>query len=107
MAEHARETLRLLRGELERRPPSSRAGLVQGLEILSHTDLRRELPQLRCPTHWLLGTRDTLVPRSLPGQLSVSLPNASIDQIEGAGHAPFLSHPEATLQALLGAMDVV
>jgi len=106
-AEHARETLRLLRGELERRPPASRAGLVQGLEILSHTDLRRELPQLRCPTHWLLGTRDTLVPRSLPVQLSVSLPNARIDQIEGAGHAPFLSHPEATLQALLGAMDVV
>jgi len=106
-AEHARETLRLLRAELEQRPPASRAGLHQGLEILLHTDLRRELSQLGCPTHWLFGTRDTLVPRSLPVRLAQSLPDARIEQIEGAGHAPFLSHPQATLQALLAAVAAV
>lgn len=103
-AEHARETLRLLRDELERRPPASRAGLGQGLEILLHTDLRRELPQLRCPTHWLFGARDTLVPRSLPAHIAERLPDAHIEVIAGAGHAPFLSHPQACLAALLGAV---
>jgi len=106
-AEHARETLRLLRAELEQRPAASRAGLAQGLELLLHTDLRRELSQLACPTHWLFGARDTLVPRSLYPRLADSLPGARIERIEGAGHAPFLSHPQASLQALLGAVAAV
>lgn len=101
-AEHARETLRLLREELDRRPPASRAGLTQGLEILLHTDLRHELAGLACPSHWLFGARDTLVPRDLPGHLGHWLPAAQVHSIEGAGHAPFLSHPQATLVALRG-----
>jgi pimeloyl-[acyl-carrier protein] methyl ester esterase len=104
-AEHARETLRMLRDELDRRPPASRAGLVQGLEILLHTDLRRELPGLACPTHWLFGARDTLVPRSLPSRIAQALPAARIEQIEGAGHAPFLSHPQESLEALRRAVQ--
>lgn len=104
-AEHGRETLRLLREELGRRPPASRAGLVQGLEILLHTDLRRELPDLACPSHWLFGARDTLVPRSLPGRIAQALPAARIEQIEGAGHAPLLSHPQECLEALRRAVE--
>lgn len=99
-AEHARETLALLRDELKQRPPASKAGLAQGLELLLHNDLRRELRNLHCPTHWLFGARDTLVPRSLQSRLSELLPDARIEQIEGAGHAPFLSHPEECLDAL-------
>jgi len=103
-AEHARETLRLLQAELGQRPPASRPGLAQGLEILLHTDLRRELSQLSCPTHWLFGARDTLVPRSLHRRLADYLPGARIEQIEGAGHAPFLSHPQPSLEALRAAV---
>jgi pimeloyl-[acyl-carrier protein] methyl ester esterase len=103
-AEHARETLRLLRDELEQRPPASKTGLAQGLQLLLHTDLRRELHNLVCPTHWLFGARDTLVPRSLKSRLSELLPDARIEQIEGAGHAPFLSHPKECLDALLHAL---
>jgi pimeloyl-[acyl-carrier protein] methyl ester esterase len=106
-ADQARETLRLLRAELAARPPASRTGLVQGLEILLHTDLRRELPRLACPSHWLFGARDTLVPRSLYARLAELLPTARIDRIEGAGHAPFLSHPQASLAILLDAIEAV
>jgi len=106
-AEHARETLRLLQAELGQRPPAAATGLAQGLEILLHTDLRRELNQLGCPTHWLFGARDTLVPRSLYPRLAEWLPRARIEQIDGAGHAPFLSHPQASLAALRGAVAAI
>jgi len=102
-AEHAKDTLRLLRAELAERPPASRTGLVQGLDILLRTDLRGALSHIACPVHWLFGARDTLVPRALQAELATLLPAAVIDEIDGAGHAPFLSHPQASVAALLAA----
>jgi pimeloyl-[acyl-carrier protein] methyl ester esterase len=100
-AEHARETLKLLRAELTQRPPASAAGLAQGLELLLRNDLRAELKGLACPSHWLFGSRDTLVPKALQLWLHGHLPGADIQEIPGAGHAPFLSHPYASLDALM------
>jgi pimeloyl-[acyl-carrier protein] methyl ester esterase len=102
-AEHARQTLRLLREEIDKRPAASIAGLQQGLRLLADTDLRAELSQLACPSHWLFGARDTLVPAAVIGALPGLLPGASIDVIDGAGHAPFLSHPHECLTSLLNA----
>lgn len=100
-AEHGRETLRLLRTELAQRPPASETGLAQGLDLLLHNDLRSELKDLSCPIHWLFGSRDTLVPAALQQKLLEMLPDADIDEIRGAGHAPFLSHPYASLDVLM------
>lgn len=100
-AEHARETLKLLRAELAQRPPSSETGLAQGLDLLLRNDLRAELKDLSCPSHWLFGSRDTLVPAEMQQKLPAILPDADIEEIRGAGHAPFLSHPYASLDALI------
>lgn len=100
-AEHARDTLKLLRAELAERPPASEQGLGQGLALLLSTDLRGRLAELRCPIHWLFGSRDTLVPTTVREPLLSLLPDATMQLIDGAGHAPFLSHPQASLDALL------
>lgn len=100
-AEHARETLKLLRAELAQRPAACEAGLAQGLDLLLHNDLRAELKGLQCPSHWLFGSRDTLVPGVVLDSLRVYLPDADMQVIPGAGHAPFLSHPYASLDALM------
>lgn len=100
-ADHARDTLKRLRSEIEKRPPASREGLVQGLALLSETDLRGRLGELRCPTHWLFGSRDRLVPPAIIDALPDLLPSAVVDRIDGAGHAPFLSHPYPCLERLL------
>lgn len=102
--EFARDALRALRSELERRPPASRAGLTQGLELLLHTDLRRELAQLDCPSHWIFGSRDTLVPWRVGERVRELLPGSTGEQIAGAGHAPLLSHRDAGFAALLRAL---
>lgn len=106
-AEHARDTLKLLRAELAERPPASLQGLQQGLELLLADDLRERLPRLACPSHWLFGGRDTLVPLAARDCIGDLLPDASIDTIDGAGHAPFLSHPAESLETLLRVVGAV
>lgn len=103
-AEHARETLRLLRMELAQRPAASHTGLQQGLALLMHSDLRAGLAGLRCPSQWLFGARDTLVPATLGDWLGQHLADSRIEVIAGAGHAPFLSHPGVVMDTLVPAV---
>jgi len=95
-SEAARNTLRILRRELARRPPPLPAALALGLDLLRDTDLRGRIGALACPTLWLFGQRDTLVPAATSEGIARLLPQARRRVIAGAAHAPFLSHPEET-----------
>lgn len=99
-AEHAHDTLRLLRAEIAARPPASPAGLTQGLALLLQTDLRAAMGALCCPSAWIFGARDTLVPVTAAAAVTGLLPQAQIAVVAGAGHAPFLSHPAECLAVL-------
>ena len=92
----ARDTLRTLRRELAHRPAPDTAALSLGLKLLRETDLRDRLGALACPTLWLFGERDTLVPMTAADSIAALLPAAQREIIPGAGHAPFLSHPHVT-----------
>ncbi len=96
----ARATLRQLREGLSERPEPNPAALEVGLGILRHSDLRRELPDIRCPCLWLLGERDTLVPASVAEDLGALQPSSRVRVIKGAAHAPFLSRAEAIAAAI-------
>lgn len=98
--EAPREQLRSLRGRLAEQPPAHPEALATGLGLLRETDLRAELAQLRSPNLWLFGERDTLVPAGCAGALPDLLGDARIACIPGAAHAPFLSHPDASLRLL-------
>jgi pimeloyl-[acyl-carrier protein] methyl ester esterase len=93
-SEGARETLRTLRRELAGRPDPEPAGLAKGLDLLRSSDLRSRLAEVSCPVLWLLGERDTLVPAAAAETIADLVPCARVRVISGAGHAPFLSHPE-------------
>ncbi|HHI75796.1 MAG TPA: pimeloyl-[acyl-carrier protein] methyl ester esterase [Gammaproteobacteria bacterium] len=99
-AEDPRATLRRLQQALAQRPPAAPTGLASGLEILLHADLRAALAALAVPAAALLGARDTLVPAALADALPALAPDVRVRLLEGAGHAPFLSHPEAFLEWL-------
>ncbi|HHJ12762.1 MAG TPA: pimeloyl-[acyl-carrier protein] methyl ester esterase [Gammaproteobacteria bacterium] len=82
------DLLRRLRRELAARPQPQLWALAAGLDILRETDLRAVPATSPVPVSAVLGERDTLVPATLAG-----LPGlVSAHVIEGAGHAPFLSH---------------
>ena len=104
-AEAARETLQRLRHAAARRPGPRPAALRQGLDLLRNTDLRARLSRVRCPQTWLFGARDTLVPAGVADWVGDRLPDARVHCIAGAGHAPFLSHPEPSMRWLEESID--
>ncbi|WP_200383212.1 pimeloyl-ACP methyl ester esterase BioH, partial [Thiococcus pfennigii] len=93
-------TLRRLRAAIHRHPPPLPEALAAGLRLLRESDLRDELAQLACPSLWLFGARDTLVPAALGEAIRARLPTAQVQAIDGAGHAPFLSHAAPSAAAM-------
>lgn len=74
--------------------------LEAGLEILNQTDFRPQLPTIQQPAHWIMGERDQLVPVAA-GEEAAAMMGGTVETIEGAGHAPFLSHPQPFLQQVI------
>jgi pimeloyl-[acyl-carrier protein] methyl ester esterase len=99
-SDHAAVVLRRLREKLLAHGPPVPAALSAGLEILRRTDLRDRFPQISCPTLFLMGKRDTLVPVSAGEQAAQRMPDARVQVIEGAGHAPFMAQPQQVADIL-------
>ena len=101
-AVHLQESLRRL-GE----PPvtdhlPSLETLHDGLHLLYHNNLLPVLHDITMPTLFLGGSRDrTILPESF-GQAASLMPNAEVNIIRGAGHAPFISHEEKFLEIVNG-----
>lgn len=75
--------------------------LEEGLEILYSQDLRHILAQQHCPVAMILGARDVLVKNSTAKAIQAIRQDISSVEIKAAGHAPFLSCPEQTADALI------
>ena len=75
--------------------------LSAGLEILLHTDVRRDVTTLTQPTLVIHGSLDKLTPPSAGAWLAEAIPRAKYCLIDGAAHAPFLSHPQQVAEAIL------
>lgn len=95
-SEAARNCLRTLRREVAQRPAPSPEALETGLDLLRDGDMRERLADLSCPSLWLFGQRDALVPAAAGAGVRHLLPGAAQRVIVGAAHAPFLSHPQET-----------
>jgi pimeloyl-[acyl-carrier protein] methyl ester esterase len=99
-AEGGRATLSELKEQMTAMPPPDPHALEGGLDILRHASLVSRLAEVRVPVTLIQGERDTLVPASAARAMAQRLPRADLHLIEGAGHAPFISHPQAFLSIL-------
>jgi pimeloyl-[acyl-carrier protein] methyl ester esterase len=99
-AQHSGEILRQLKMSVQMRPAASMDALLTGLQLLQHTDQRSQLHQLDLPSVWIYGEKDKLVTAATAGCVRQLLTDATVITIDGAGHAPFLSHAEQCIQAL-------
>ena len=73
--------------------------LDAGLIILQTDDLRKQLESMSCPSLWILGEYDTLVPVRISNYLS-KLKNARIEIIKKAVHVPFISHTDEAVNMI-------
>jgi len=95
----AQADLRTLRADtFNEYRPDVRA-LVEGLDVLEHTDLRNRLREIAQPSAWIAGRRDRLIPwqamRWAAGQCG-----GTFTCIAGGGHAPFIGHTQEVVAAL-------
>jgi pimeloyl-[acyl-carrier protein] methyl ester esterase len=90
---HAPETLRVLKARLLQHPPQERA-LDLGLKLLRDSDLRAALPDIHARTLLMAGEHDRITPPAAGQYLAAQLPQAQLNVMRRAGHAPFLSHRE-------------
>lgn len=72
-------------------PPA--AILAAGLALLRDTDLREIAPRIAQPTLLLHGAHDPLMPLAAAEWLAGALPQARLEVLPDAAHAPFLSDP--------------
>ena len=104
--EHGHAALAVLRGELFARGEPSRRVLTEALAALAATDLRADVGRVAQPALVVAGNRDTLVPAAAGAWLAAAMGNARFAAIDGAAHAPFLSHPGEFGHAISGFLDV-
>lgn len=76
--------------------------LKTGLALLADVDLRAQLSEIDVPWLQMFGRLDSLVPHAVIEEMAKLNPQAEIMCFEKASHAPFISHPEAFVEALSG-----
>lgn len=104
--EHALQCLRELRARLFERGEPTHAALEKGLQILEHTDLRDQLSRITCPSFWIAGSRDRLVPAAAMAW-AAEASRGRFHRVARAGHAPFITHREEVLDRLLALIGEV
>jgi pimeloyl-[acyl-carrier protein] methyl ester esterase len=100
-ADGARNTIKQLRTSFSERPVPTLGTLQKALKNLLESDLREEIERLRKPVLLIHGDRDTLVPVQAAHWLAQNLPFGRLRVIARAGHAPFLSHQDQFVEALV------
>ena len=90
--ESTRALLKQLRAEMFAHGEPQPKALAAGLAILEQTDLRARLAEIQVPALVVHGSHDRLAPPAAGEYLSAQLSKARWLRVEGAGHAPFLSH---------------
>jgi len=99
-SDHPREVLKTLRADAFHHGAPDPRTLGDGLRILGGTDLTEGLPTLKSPVLFLGGRRDRLVPRASLLDAAELAPHGEAVILEGAGHAPFIGHPDRFMVAL-------
>ncbi len=97
---HAKSEIRTLRERILRHGNPHNKALQGGLRLLQQSDLRQALAELHCPVKLILGSRDTLAPARIADILSSQHPHLESSIIQGAAHAPFISHTDEFLTLL-------
>ncbi len=96
---HPKRTIKELNEHLVSNVPEQEI-LMSGLEILRDEDLRLALVRQHCPMGIIFGENDILVKYSTGCAIQELRPDIHTIEIPETGHAPFLSRPQETADAL-------
>jgi pimeloyl-[acyl-carrier protein] methyl ester esterase len=104
-ADDVKTALKRLRDILFTRGRPDVQALRAGLYILLESDLRDRAATIETPTLLLHGDRDMLTPMGAARWLAERLPEARLEVLPGAAHAPFLSYPVKFTEIVTGFLN--
>jgi len=99
-SDNAQDEIRLLKKRVFRDGLPDPKALKSGLDILLNTNLRQQLTQINCPSLIINGQHDRLVPLESGQAVAGLIPNCQFKRVDGASHAPFISHPDVFVKHL-------
>jgi pimeloyl-[acyl-carrier protein] methyl ester esterase len=73
--------------------------------LLETADLRCQMREILCPVRFIMGEKDSFAPSALGLAAARLVADGFCEIIPGAGHVPFLSHPELFLSSLTRALE--
>jgi len=91
---NAGDTMRRMLVHLAIDDDNALEGLSAGLRVLRTTSLVSRTCEIASRTLLVYGEKDPLVPTAAGSYLAKSMVAAKLHIIDGAGHAPFISHPQ-------------
>jgi pimeloyl-[acyl-carrier protein] methyl ester esterase len=102
---HAKADMHRLRQQIFARGDPDPRVLEEGITILDQTDLRPRLGTLTCPSTWIAGGRDRLVPWRAMAWACAQC-GGQFTRIDHAGHAPFIGFSQQVASAIAPLMAV-
>ena len=72
----------------------NKSGMQSALNVLKKTDLRNEVKKIDKPTLIITGDKDRLTSSKASIWLYEKIKGASLKEVKGANHMPFISHRE-------------
>ncbi len=99
-SDHSNATLKQINALVSSSPMPNLQSLQQGLQLLLEQDQRSVMQDLRVPMLIVLGERDALIPVSINTYYRQLVSQPQVKIIDGAGHTPFLSHPDTTAELI-------
>jgi len=102
---NAANTLRYMRVHLAVDDDSAIEGFSAGLRVLRTTSLVSRTCEISSRTLLVYGNNDPLVPTAAGSYLANTIAAAELHIIDGAGHAPFISHPQSFTDLLTGFIE--
>ncbi|RUO63025.1 pimeloyl-ACP methyl ester esterase BioH [Pseudidiomarina insulisalsae] len=97
---HAKQDVKMIKEWLFSKPMAEVSVLDAGLDMLASVDLRAELARLSMPFLRIYGRLDALVPSKVVPRVDALTPQSESYIAPQCSHAPFISDPEAFMQAL-------
>ncbi|KLV07412.1 pimelyl-ACP methyl ester esterase [Photobacterium aquae] len=97
----ARRDIKQLKDHVLSRPAPCQDALAGGLNILADEDLRGRVADVKQPWLRVYGRLDGLVPVKVAADTDLLAPLSQSHVLGKASHAPFVSHPDAFLEAVL------
>ena len=98
---HGKQLLQTLKKAVQECAVPRSEVLQAGLELLKTSDLRGFILRNRLPTKIIIGDKDTLIPLESAERTRQINSMTDVQVLPSAGHAPFLSHPEQLILAII------